>query len=63
MRLDVYVNYAGVCEEAFHVYEQHLGGKITFLARHGDQPGNPNIPRGLGAEGAPCASRRRRDRC
>ena len=44
MRLDVYVNYAGVCEEAFHVYEQHLGGKITFLARHGDQPGNPNIP-------------------
>ena len=31
MRLDVYVNYAGVCEEAFHLYEQHLGGKITLL--------------------------------
>lgn len=29
MRLDVYVNYPGSCEEAFRFYEQHLGGKIT----------------------------------
>lgn len=43
MRLDVYVNYRGVCEEAFRYYERHLGGRITSLARHGDAP-NPQIP-------------------
>src|SRR5262247_3741900 len=43
MRLDVYVNYQGVCEEAFHFYEKHLGGKITGFVRHADIP-NPNIP-------------------
>ena len=45
MRLDTYVNYRGTCEAAFRFYEQHLGGKITGLVRHGDQP-NPNIPAG-----------------
>src|SRR5262245_38367588 len=35
MRLDVYVNYRGTCEEAFRFYEKHLGGKMTGLARHG----------------------------
>lgn len=39
MKLDVYVNYAGTCEEAFRFYEQHLGGNITGLMRHGQQPG------------------------
>jgi PhnB protein len=43
MRLDIYVNYRGNCEEAFHFYEHHLGGTITTLVRHGQQP-NPNIP-------------------
>jgi PhnB protein len=43
MRLDVYVNYRGVCEEAFRFYEQHLGGRLTGVVRHGDQP-NPDIP-------------------
>ena len=43
MRLDMYVNYRGNCEQAFRFYEQHLGGKITGLVRHGDQP-QPNIP-------------------
>jgi PhnB protein len=42
-RLDIYVNYRGTCEEAFRFYEQHLGGKITGLVRHGDQP-NPRVP-------------------
>jgi PhnB protein len=42
MRLDVYVNYRGRCEEAFHYYEQHLGGRIIGLVRHRDSP-NPNI--------------------
>ena len=43
MKLDIYVNYPGHCEEAFRFYEQHLKGKITEIARHGDQP-NLNIP-------------------
>jgi PhnB protein len=43
MRFDVYVNYRGNCETAFRFYEQHLGGRITSLIRHGEQP-NPNIP-------------------
>ena len=43
MRLDVYVNYRGNCEEAFRFYEQHLDGRITEIVRHGEQP-NPNIP-------------------
>ncbi len=43
MRLDVYLNYRGVCEEAFRLYEQHLGGRITGIVRHGEMP-NPNIP-------------------
>jgi PhnB protein len=43
MKLDIYVNYRGNCEEAFRYYEQHLGGKITEIARHGEQP-NPSIP-------------------
>ena len=43
MKLDVYVNYRGTCEEAFRFYEQHLGGKIKDLVRHKDIP-NPNIP-------------------
>jgi PhnB protein len=47
MRLDVYVNYRGTCEEAFRFYEQHLGGRITGVVRHKDQP-NPNIPAGWG---------------
>jgi PhnB protein len=43
VRLDIYVNYRGNCEQAFRFYEQHLGGKITGITRHGEQP-NPNIP-------------------
>lgn len=43
MKLDIYVNYPGKCEDAFRFYEQHLKGKITGIARHGEQP-NPNIP-------------------
>ena len=42
MRLDIYVNYAGNCEEAFRFYETHLGGKVIALMRHGEVP-NPNI--------------------
>jgi PhnB protein len=46
VQLNTYLNYAGNCEQAFRFYEEHLGGKITSLMRHGEQPGpaNPNIP-------------------
>jgi PhnB protein len=43
MRLDVYVNYPGHCEQAFRFYEQHLGGRISAIVRHGEMP-NPGIP-------------------
>ena len=43
MRLDIYLNYRGNCEEAFRFYEQHLGGKVMGMVKHGEQP-NPNIP-------------------
>lgn len=43
MRLDVYVNYRGLCEEAFHYYEQHLGGRITSITLHSSAP-NPSLP-------------------
>ncbi|HEY4642575.1 MAG TPA: VOC family protein [Thermoanaerobaculia bacterium] len=38
MKLDIYLNYHGNCEEAFRFYEQHLGGRITMITRHGDHP-------------------------
>ena len=45
MKLDIYVNYRGTCEEAFQFYETHLGGKVTGLVRHSESPTpNPNIP-------------------
>ncbi len=43
MQLDVYLNYHGNCEQAFRFYELHLGGRITGMLRHEEQP-NPNIP-------------------
>jgi PhnB protein len=44
MKLDIYVNYQGACEEAFKFYEQHLGGKMNGIMKHGEVQGNPNIP-------------------
>lgn len=43
MRLDIYLNYRGNCEAAFRFYEEHLGGRITGIVRHGEQP-NPDLP-------------------
>jgi PhnB protein len=42
MRLDIYLNYRGTCEQAFRFYEQHLGGRITGIVRHGEQ-GDPRV--------------------
>ncbi|HTZ46409.1 MAG TPA: VOC family protein [Verrucomicrobiae bacterium] len=44
MKLHSYLNYGGNCEEAFQFYEQHLGGKITFLMRHEESPVSGNVP-------------------
>lgn len=43
MKLEIYLNFRGTCEEAFRFYERELGGTVKFIQRHGDQP-NPNIP-------------------
>lgn len=43
MKLDVYVNFRGSCEEAFRFYEQELGARVLFVQRHGPHA-NPNIP-------------------
>lgn len=40
MKLHTYLNYGGNCEQAFRFYERHLGGKITMMMTHGQQP-NP----------------------
>ena len=38
MKLDVYLNYHGNCEEAFRFYEKELGGKIEMMMRHREAP-------------------------
>jgi PhnB protein len=43
VKLDIYLNYRGNCEQAFRFYEQHLRGTITGMVRHGDMP-NPSVP-------------------
>src|SRR5438552_16794809 len=44
MKLDIYLNYGGNCEQAFRFYEQQLGGRITMMMRHGEQPNAANVP-------------------
>jgi PhnB protein len=44
MKLDIYLNYNGNCEQAFRFYEQHLGGRITMMMTHGQQPNPVNVP-------------------
>jgi PhnB protein len=46
VKLDVYLNYPGTCEAAFRFYEEHLGGRITGMFRHGQQPDQSNVPAG-----------------
>src|SRR6187397_3090561 len=47
MKLDLYLNYAGNCEEAFRFYEKHIGGKIGMMMRHEDNM-NPGLPPDFG---------------
>lgn len=44
MKLDIYLNYPGNCEQAFRFYEQHLGGRITMMMRHDEQPSQASLP-------------------
>jgi PhnB protein len=44
MKLYTYLNYGGNCEQAFRFYEQHLGGKITMMVTHGQQPNANDVP-------------------
>ena len=39
MQLHTYLNFGGNCEQAFQFYQEHLGGNITMLMRHGEAPG------------------------
>jgi PhnB protein len=38
MRVNTYLNYGGNCAEAFKFYEEHLGGKIGMMMKHGEMP-------------------------
>jgi len=43
MKMHTYVNFAGQCAEAFHYYEQHLGGKIGMMMTHGQAPDQSKV--------------------
>jgi PhnB protein len=45
MKLYTQLNFGGNCEEAFHFYEKHLGGKITMMMKQNEAP---NAPAGAG---------------
>ena len=44
MQLHTYLNYGGNCEQAFRFYEQHLGGKIIMMMKHGESPEPSQAP-------------------
>jgi PhnB protein len=44
MKLNTYLNYGGNCAEAFRFYEQHLGGRITMMVTHAEQPDPSDVP-------------------
>jgi PhnB protein len=44
VKLYTYLNYGGNCRQAFEFYAKHLGGKITMLTTHGEQPDASKVP-------------------
>ena len=46
MKLFTYLNYGGNCRQAFEFYSAHLGGRITMLTTHGEQPDASQVPPG-----------------
>ena len=45
MKLDIYANYKGNCQEAFRFYERHLNGRIISMATFRQMPDEANIPK------------------
>jgi PhnB protein len=43
MKLPTYLNYGGNCAQAFRFYEKHLGGRITIMMTHSEQPNAKDI--------------------
>jgi PhnB protein len=39
MKLSIHLNFPGNCAQAFHYYEQNLGGKILMLMKQSQAPG------------------------
>ena len=39
MKLNTDLNYGGNCRQAFEFYAKHLGGQITMMMTHEQQPG------------------------
>ena len=44
VKLNPYLSFNGNCEEAFRLYENVLGGKITYIGRYKDMPGEHGMP-------------------
>ena len=44
MKLYTYLNYGGNCRQAFEFYAEHLGGKVTMMSTHAEQPGVGELP-------------------
>jgi len=44
MKLYTYLNFGGNCVQAFRFYEQHLGGNITMMLTHSQQPNANDVP-------------------
>ena len=44
MKLHTYLNYGGNCRQAFDFYVEHLGGKLTSVTTHGEQPESSKVP-------------------
>lgn len=45
MRVDPYLYFNGACEEALNFYAAAIGGKVSVLARHKDNPAGPGAKR------------------
>jgi len=43
MKMNTYVNFAGVCAEAFRYYEEHLGAKVGMVMTRGQAPGGTPV--------------------
>jgi PhnB protein len=46
MKLTTHLNFGGNCAAALRFYEEHLGGKITFMMTYDQMPEPKHIPPG-----------------